>query len=268
MSKILMNNKDYHASEAVGSTILKSIASKTVIHAIENPFVENEASILGSALHCKVLNPETFDEEFIVSPKFDRRTKAGKEGYAEFQEKAQGKSVLNIDQFELVEGMARAIFDHGTAKRVLTGGEAEFSYFTKFEGVDMELKCRPDYVNENVLIDVKSCRDASPAEFSRACANFNYHIQAAFYLDVYNKVMETKIKDFYFLVVENTSPHAVAIYKLDEESIELGRVQYRQALGKLSEYLKESKTGEIKKQKLMYGELIKELSLPSWAFNV
>ncbi len=268
MSKILMSNKYYHEHEATGSTILKSIASKTVIHAVENPFVENDASIMGGALHAKTLNPETFDQEFIVSPKFDKRTKVGKEGFASFQERAGDRSILNEDQFSLVKGMSEAIFDHSLANKMLSGGEAEFSYFAKCEDTGLELKCRPDYVNKDSLIDVKSSRDASPSDFAKSCANFNYHIQAAFYLDVYNKACGTNIQDFYFIVVENAAPHAVAVYKLDEISLEHGRNLYKKALVSLANYKKESKEVNFKKQKHMYGELIKELTLPNWAFSL
>ena len=33
---------------------------------------------MGTALHCLLLEPGEFDKRFIVSPKFDRRTKQGK----------------------------------------------------------------------------------------------------------------------------------------------------------------------------------------------
>jgi len=42
-------------------------------------FVETPAMVLGSALHCLVLEPQEWSKRYITAPKFDRRTKAGKE---------------------------------------------------------------------------------------------------------------------------------------------------------------------------------------------
>jgi len=266
-NKILISNNEYHANEAIGSTVLKAITQKSVIHALENPFVENESSIIGSALHCYYLTRENFDLEYIVSPKFDRRTKAGKADFAEFQEKADGKTVINEEQFELIKGMNETISTHETAKSMLTGGESEFSYFTKDEETGLTLKCRPDHVNKDALIDLKTARDASYKGFQKACGNLSYHVQAAFYLDVYNKANGTNLKEFYFIVVENTAPFAVAVYHLDELAIEHGRMAYVKALKTLAEYKKESTSKEFKRSKYMYGEGITALDLPPWAFT-
>lgn len=267
MSKVLMSNKDYHAAQGEGSTLLKAIDSKSVIHAIENPFVENDASIMGGALHAKLLMPESLEAEFIVCPKMDKRTKAGKEAFAQFQEQAVGKSIISEDNMGLVDGMAKAIVGHDLANKMLSNGEAEFSYFTECKETGLGLKCRPDYVNKDALIDLKSARDASPREFAKAIANFKYHIQAAYYLDVYNAANGTDIKDFYFVVVENSAPFAVAVYKLDELAIEHGRERYKKALRALAEFRKDVEANSMNRQKYMYGEGITELQLPNWAFT-
>jgi exodeoxyribonuclease VIII len=265
-NKVLMSNKDYHAAEGIGSTLLKGISSKTIIHALENPFEETDASILGGALHCHVLTPETFESEYIVSPNCDRRTKAGKDIYSSFLAMAEGRQVISQDDFDTIKGMTSALLEHESASYMLKGGEAEFSYFTKCPKTEMTLKCRPDYVNKNTLIDIKTARDASYSGFSKACGNFFYHLQAAFYLDVYNMATGSNLKEFYFVVVENTAPFAVATYKLDELAIEHGRVLYTRALERLAEYRNEEKQGTVKKQKYMYGEGILTLCLPTWAY--
>lgn len=236
--KILEPSKIYHQNSATGSTKLKKIYTKTLLHALTEEVNEDSPSlIMGSGLHCAVLEPERFSTEFIVSPKFDRRTKEGKEASARFEEQAIGKTIIDPDQMNLIQGMKDAIMAHPVALEMLTGGEAEYSYYAKDPETGLELKCRPDYHNGGALIDVKTTADASFEGFARQIGNLAYHLQAAFYLDVFNASQGTNYKDFFFIAVENKAPHAVAVYRLDENHIEAGRKAYRKALNRYAEFI-------------------------------
>ena len=57
---------------------------------------------IGSALHELVLEQELFKTNYIVAPKFDMRTTAGKQGYAEFLATSNGKTILFMDEYEMV----------------------------------------------------------------------------------------------------------------------------------------------------------------------
>ena len=266
MSKILQSNKDYHSSDAIGSSILKAIANSTLAHALLKEFKETDALKLGSAVHAAILEPETFDDEFLVMPKIDKRTKAGKILAAEYAEMAKDKTVITEDQKESVDAIVKAIKAHSTANAMLSGGEAEYSYYFK-EG-DLEYKCRPDYVNQGALIDLKTCQDASPDGFMRACFNFGYHIQAAYYLDIYNKANDTNLEEFFFVAVETKAPYAVNIFKMGEVEIQLGREQYKKALAQLIEYKKNGeKLEELASPKYAYGEEINNVEYPLWMLN-
>jgi hypothetical protein len=134
--------------------------------------------------------------------------------------------------------MKGSVLCHEIASAMLTGGEAEYSYYTTDAETGIGLKCRPDYFNQNALIDLKTCRDASVEEFTRACFSMGYFIQAAFYLDVFNAVNKTKLEEFYFVAVENTAPYAVNIFKMGETEIAFGREQYKKVLKQYAEFLK------------------------------
>lgn len=241
--KKLMSNEEYHSSEAIGSTLLKQINAKTVMHAVNTEFKENDSVIIGRAVHALILEPETYEREFAVCPKVDRRTKDGKAIYKDFLEKSEGKCVLTEDQSDLVLNISNAVMRHPLAERVLTGGESEFSYFCKDETTGLQLKCRPDYVNGGALIDLKTTRDASFEGFARQIGTLGYHLQAAFYLDVFNKSQGTDFNEFFFVAVENSAPHGVAIYQLDEAHIQAGRTAYRKALDEYARYI-EAKMNE------------------------
>jgi len=269
VTKQKMSNADYHAHEAVGSSLLKSIHLKSVLHAVSKEFTVSEAMNLGSAVHSLVLEPEVFHDDFAVAPKVDRRTKLGKAEYAEFLENVGNKTVISADTLNTAEEMTFSIRNHPIANSILSNGQAELSFFTNDSETGLQLKCRPDYVNAGALIDLKTTRDASYESFSKQCGSLGYIIQCAYYLDVYNQANETKLKDFFIVAIENTAPYAVACYKIDELQLDAGRKMYRKALNQYASFLEESKTIGTDKAKILYGYPadIVNLQIPYWFFD-
>ena len=261
--KQLMDSKKYHEMEGTSSTILKKIAQKSVLHAIKEERSESAALDLGSALHCAVLEPEKYNVDFLIMPKIDGRTKEGKALKADYEEKAKGKTLLNEEQDAQVKAMVQAIHAHEIANGMLTGGEAEYSYFAKDPITGLLLKTRPDYKNAGALIDLKTCQDASREGFIKACINFGYALQAAFYLDVYNLATGESLTEFFFVAVESSSPYAVACYKMGETEINVGREQYKKALKQLAEFKKD----ETKILDFGYEKKIHEIQFPLWALE-
>lgn len=258
--KKIMSNEDYHADPAIGSTLLKSISNRSIAHALLET-KESDALILGSALHAAILEPETYEDNYIVAPKIDRRTKAGKLDWASFLEEADGKQVLTADMSEKVQAMKTSLLNHPKAILLLTGGESEYSYFSKCPHTGLMKKCRPDYKKADALIDLKTAQDASSEGFTRAAMNRAYHIQAAHYVDTYNEASDEKVKEFYFVVVENTAPYAVNTFKLGEIELSLGREQAKKAIEKYADYLNSSEKDLVK---FGYGLSTEEIQFPDW----
>ena len=80
----LLDETSYHALGLpyASSHRLKTMANagiEQVWHDIEYPPSPSPAMALGSALHCLVLDEQSFNRDYIVAPKVDRRTKAGKQ---------------------------------------------------------------------------------------------------------------------------------------------------------------------------------------------
>jgi len=217
--------------------------------------------LLGSATHCAVLEPREFNERYVTPPEgLDRRTKAGKEAWAMFQEANQDKQILTSDQrmaaWTIRDTLAampeyRAlVYTNGTAS-------VEVSQFWMDRETSVELKARADMLlDDGVIVDLKTAADASPRGFAAACARFGYHVQAAMYLDAFG---EDKYTRFAFVACETKPPFACGVYWLDEASIELGRQQYRHALEMLRVYR------EAISWPIGYGE--QEISLPNYAFH-
>lgn len=83
-----ISNEDYHAGDGVSKSQLDMVAKNpALLQWINAAPVDTEklkALDMGTALHCKLLEPEEFSKRFILAPEFNRRTTAGKEAEAAF----------------------------------------------------------------------------------------------------------------------------------------------------------------------------------------
>ena len=266
MSKILETNNNYHSNLAVGSTTLKKIHAKTILHAFSEEFKQSDAMILGSAIHCAILEPERLNIDFaIVPPSAPKKPTIAQVNakkpspdtvdaihwWNHFKAQTANKTILDMSDFEDVHAIKRAVMDHPDASVMLTGGEAEYSYYSTDKEFKIAKKCRPDYVKNGALIDLKTTQDASYEGFARQIGNLGYHLQAAYYVDVYNESQGTNLNEFFFVAVETKAPYAVAIYRLDEAQLEAGRASYRKALAKLADFY--ARGGDPKEKNTLKG---------------
>lgn len=141
------------------------------------------------------------------------------------------------------------------------------------ERVDPELtclqgRCRPDMllVGDGIIADLKtSSKPVSAHEWQRTIANWGYHRQAAWYVDGIARVWpEWECRRWLHVAVETRPPHLCAAYELAPPAIELGRDEYREAVGRLHEYLLAPR--ERRPALRGYNTAITEIDLPRWAY--
>ena len=219
----------------------------------------------GTASHVAILEPEAFMQRFCM---WDRKTDAGKmaprrgQHWEAFRAKNAGKEVVTEDEFLTAQAMARSVHAEPEAMRVLGRGQSEVSMFWADPDTGIECKGRLDWVDQmsNVVVDVKTCRDASPIGFGRQSAQLGYHLQAAHYSNGYRAVTGRDPKRYVIVAIESTAPHDVVVYDLPRELIDAGREQLSELLHKLKT-CRDSDTwpgiGEGK---------VQTLELPAWAF--
>jgi len=85
---------------------------------------------------------------------------------------------------------------------------------------------------------VKTCGDASKAEFARVAARKNYHRQDAFYSGGYGVAANVSVEKFIFIAVESEWPYAAASYELGNESREEGFLEVHRLLDIYEECLR------------------------------
>lgn len=224
-----------------------------------DPPEPTEAMVLGSLLHLCVLEPERWIKEICIAPHCDRRTKDGKAQWAAFLEFANGKQVVDAQQHILVHDMTTAILSNPVSRALLSrDGKVEQAIKWLCQDTGLSLKSRRDFVASDLIVDLKTARDASPEAFAGAAARLGYARQAAHYLDGQETLTGTEAA-FVFVVVENKPPHTVACYELDEEAIHNARIQNLDTLRRMAVC---RDTGQWE---ALFERQITRLSLPRWS---
>lgn len=253
-------NEAYHAAPGISKSGLDLIAKSPYYYRHRPPQELTKAMLIGSAFHAATLEPITFPELFGVAPEVNARTNAGKAELELFASANEGKTIISREDAEHVSAMAKAVRKHSLASSLLSEGQPETSIFHIDEPTGELVKVRPDWMVEDLLIDLKSTEDATPEAFSKAMWNYRYFVQAAFYLDVANAALGFKrFNSFCFVVCEKKPPYQVAVYVADQETIDIGRMVYRADLEKYHQCRVTDSWPGINDGR------IQEIGLPGWA---
>ena len=215
MTKIIndMTNADYHAHEGISSTAVKTVFKSSLAHWKGAVRKENPAFDLGSAVHALVLEPH---RNLVVRGPVDRRGSKWKDKQAEL---TADQVLLPEAEFDVARQMADNILAHPSAAGYFGDGMvAEQSIFADCPDTGLLLKCRPDALSHNVIVDIKTTVDASPSGFDKQVWQYGYGIQDAFYRRVCS-LAGLDVDDFIFVAVEKQPPYVVAVHVLSDEYI-------------------------------------------------
>ena len=259
-----MTEKEYRQHPAISRSALFKISEspEKFKYAQEHPEEPTPALIFGQVLHKIILEPDTFSDQFIIAPKVDRRTKAGKAEWAEFVESAKDKTVIDEDMFFTACEMKEAVLCNDFAKRLLDG-EHEKPFFWTDEMTGEECKCRVDCLtavgDDLIIVDVKSTNNAETEAFTRSAIKYGYDMQVAMYCEGVEKNTGKKPL-FVFIAIEKEPPYAINIMQADELLHRRGYDLFRELIGIYHDC---KQTGN------WYGYLgkynqINNLALPAW----
>lgn len=269
-----MSNDEYHACPEFSSSQLKDILRSSAHFHSNNILKENERETkkhldFGTLAHTLFLEPEQFENEFVIGPKFDRRTKAGKEEAAAWEAANQGKIIIDEDMLQGAKRIANNL--RGLSSYQLMQdhyGMAEASIFFTDPVYGLNLRIRPDYhivpceaFPNGLLFDVKTTTDARPFKFMRSCADFGYDISAAMYREGFQQHYGTAEKpEFIFLVAESSAPFNVKHYRASDLFLSIGERRYNKAKELLAESLLIDKWNG-------YSTELEDISLPQYMLN-
>lgn len=242
------------------------------LHAILNPSEPTKDMMFGTRVHHALFQKESFAEKYVIppeKPKFDARTKEGKEIKAEYEELYAAfetsvqphQEIITFEDLTEVQKCAEAIQKHPKVEQLLDKVDhVEVSLFLQRTDTEL-LKGRIDAYSKELdaIIDLKTTYDSSPDKWMRTSYDRGYHRQAAWYLMLAQEC-GLPAKRFFHIVAETSEPYATSVFLLRPELIELGHEENKKLLSDYLGYVKESYWPP-------YSEELLELGIPSWAIK-
>lgn len=247
-----LSNEDYHDDRShYSSSVLKQAIKdpkefkRIYVDGGERKKMNETALAVGNFCHIALLEPHLLDVETAIFHGARRQGKA----WEMFKHENEGKTIITSSQYDMVETMIKEFnatsVDLGGPKEtpcteIFKNGFAEESLFQKAHGLG--LKVRFDYRLETkdgwVIRDLKTTsRTANtPYEATQICNDFGYFLSAALYCDMAEKA--TGLKHDFQLVFLSKQDFRTNVYKVSEESLEIGRQQYKKAIKLIKEWKK------------------------------
>ena len=202
---------------------------------METPHEQTPALKFGAAVHKFVLEPFEFWAEYITAPEVDRRTKAGKETWADFEAmcKANGLTSISEEDVEKITAMNNALCKNEIASALFKGEhERAFTWVDDLTGEPC--KCKVDvlttYDGKPYVVDYKTTDSCEDGHFERAARKYGYQFQAGMYCEgVFQNTLEEH--GFIFVAQEKTPPYASRVYICSPEWIKQGYDKFRELIG-------------------------------------
>ncbi len=221
-----LTNAEYRAADGFSKSDLDLVNKSPALleWARSAKSEESAAASIGTLTHTALLEPLEF-EKLVKMP--DGLTPKKR---ADFVESMPDHEVIEHKTYTQVVAMRDSVLAHPVANALLTSrGESEVSIFSGIEGLNV--KCRPDripyYKNfGHVIVDLKTTDD--PNKFYRSVKDYRYHVQAAYYSDIY-KNLTGEAPRFIFVVVgkkREMGRYPVRVFELPQNAIEAGRAEY------------------------------------------
>ena len=218
-----LSYEEYAEIEAWRSHDLTTIIADPYTWKNQKAIVQTPALLEGRVQHTVFLELDKFNDEFVIEPKFDRRTKAGKDEYEDFMSSVGDRTPIKQELFDVCMDRREVVLDHVPSD----DDKVELTLCFMWNG--KKCKARLDWYDGSNIWDLKTCRDASPRGFTAAIRNFRYYQQAAFYL-MGCKILGMEAEQFFFLAQQKAHPYPYLIYTLSDEAVTYGDAKNEQAM--------------------------------------
>ena len=211
------------------------------------------ATRFGSLLDCMLLTPHQFQNRYALVPESYHDAKTGELKPWNFnanvckvwREEQAGKECIKGDEFNGASQAVRNLQNDPDISAVLKESSNQVLLTGEYEcdnGLVVPVCGLIDVVPTlSALADVKTGVDVSSGIWPRTVFQRGYHVQAAFYLDLFNAAkLGPKRETFLHICIESAEPFEVGRRVFDSEFIKIGRAKYKAALEIYSRCIKEN----------------------------
>lgn len=212
----------------------------------------SKAMEMGTLIHARILDPESFREGISHLIRPDHYPAEGKKGEMPTMKRWNGNAtfckdwmdavevkgipVLSPGDMEELEASVQAFEMDPMAEMLLQNGYTEVAAFYRDRETGVMLKGKMDIIAEDAfgkiwIPDVKVTADGSPEEFVEVAGRLKYPVQSAFYTHLARGLLgdEPEIQ-FVFGTIEAKGAHLVDWHAMDSTAMAWGDRKWRQAL--------------------------------------
>ena len=277
-----LSNEAYHADKAIGSSGIKKFSECPALYHYEylsdeeKPDTSTKYSSLGSNAHIALLEPEIFEQDYLISAEFATLNKGKKnekqapinKTHADWKSfvidaEEQGKKPIIYSEYQKALKMADAINNHALAGAMLKGGKNEMSFFARDPETGLMLKSRPDKLNTvegigTVLIDYKTTSISMDVKKQSDHAfGLGRHLQAVHHKTVTEIATDSTINEVFYITQMQEAPFLVRVLRMPEEAMQIGSEQRRFFLDEMAKCHSTNNWPS-------YPETIEDLIIPNW----
>lgn len=248
------NKPDYYSIDRMSNSAMKEFARspRHFLHYKRTPKTPTPAMIFGNVFHTLVLEPDTFLDRYVIvppdapkkptsaqlnAPKPTDKALESITWWDKFNKENASKIVVSQEDIKSANDMIDALYVNDFARELMESiTQTEKELFWKDDVTGVEMKGKWDGGNDMMTLDLKTCENAHPDEFSRQAYTLGYDRQAALYMDGRDQLKMNK-GDFYFIAIEKSEPYGISVMKASKDFIEHGRMRYSKILEDYAHWL-------------------------------
>ena len=249
---------DYEKIDAIRWSQLKYMRTSPLAykHALESPFTGSDLTRIGTCIHAYVLEPDTFDERFVV---YEDRRQGKKWDAFKAEHEAAGKEILSRSEYDRAIGAGRSVLSSPIAMQYLEHGIKESVVTWTDPGTGLRMKAKPDNASR-WLVELKSTAVIEPERFPAQVARMGYHGQCGVYIDGL-RANGIEVEDEAIIpAVQSEPPFDCVVYRLEPHVIDEGRRLYKSLLERVAECMERDNWPGIAQD-------VVPLDLPTWAYT-
>lgn len=185
---------------------------------------QTEAMLFGAVCHKLILEPQDFENEYIVEPEFNKRTNQGKEDYQAFLTSIEEKKLTPIQPATMLKAKELLTQLMGTpAHNMVKSMSKKEERFDMIHETGLPVCGYIDGVGNDFNLEIKIVTSADTDDIIRDFYKMKYHIQAGIY-------HWSNGKPIYYLVIENSFPYLPRIFKASDEYVMEGKKAFNKAM--------------------------------------